>query len=144
MKKLLGLCAVAMVAICALTTSASAQTVRSITLGWTAPHDSVSSGATNVAVKSYEIRYAQDSATAAGWTGATVIPTSLVIVPKAPGQAETFTFSVVQTDGATIWAVLRAKDVAGNQSKNSNIPPILIPDITAPSSVIDLKVISIF
>lgn len=110
----------------------NAQTSRPFTLTWTAPSD-------NVGVVTYEIRYSTDSTALAGRTGATLLTNSMV--PKAPGQPESFTFSLLLNDNVRVGFAVWSLDAAGNRSLISNIKFKTTTDTTPPSSINDLQVL---
>lgn len=83
-----------------------------LTLTWTAPGDDGPVGTAAV----YDLRYASDSATVAGWTYAT--QASGEPSPRPAGTTETF---VLPLPPGKYWFAVRTRDEAGNQSNLSNL-----------------------
>lgn len=102
-----------------------------VTLLWTAPGDDGQVGT----AAAYDLRYASDSATVAGWGSATQATGEPA--PKAAGTSESFQLNLSQ---GTWWFGLRTRDEAGNESATSNIVKTIIADTTPPGVVLDLRV----
>ena len=86
----------------------------SVTLAWTASGDDASTGT----AYQHEIRYASDSAVAAGWTGATTAAGAPS--PQPAGATETIEVTGLQTD-TTYYFAVKSRDESDNWSEISNI-----------------------
>jgi len=86
----------------------------SATLAWPAPGDDGIAGT----AYQYEVRYASDSATVVGWSGALIVTGTAT--PHSAGATETFEVTGLQTD-STYYFALKTQDESGNWSGLSNV-----------------------
>jgi len=86
--------------------------IAAIALTWTAPGDDGNVGTATV----YDLRYASDSATVAGWTTATQATGEPA--PRPAGTTET---QLLTLPPGKYWFAIRARDEAGNQAPLSNV-----------------------
>ena len=103
----------------------------SITVTWTAPNahnDDPTSGA----VTSYDLRYSGNPITDANFTSSTQMTTT---TPKAPGQNESYTFTVPDLD--KYYFAIKSTNAEGVTSLISNVA---VKDFFPPSPVADFKV----
>lgn len=101
-----------------------------ITLTWTAPGDDGNVGTAAV----YDVRYAADSVTLAGWTSA--IQATGEPAPRPAGTKETFQLSLPP---GKYWFAIRSRDEVGNQSALSNIISVTQADTIPPAAIVDLR-----
>ncbi len=111
----------------------------SVALTWSAPRDAMNPGN---AATSYDIRYSTDPVSDASFAAATPVPQNLV--PAAPDSAESFTVTGLNP-ATTYYFAIKSVDLGSNISGLSNLvtADTLIPDVTAPAAVTDLRVVDI-
>ncbi len=120
----------------AVTLSATATTISSITLQWVAPGDDDNSGTAS----QYDIRYATTELGAALFNNATQVagePTPLVA-----GTVQSMTISGL-APATTYYFVLKSSDEIGNISGFGNILPSTTADNTPPAGITNLAVTTI-
>lgn len=123
-----------------LEASAAETAIVSVMLEWTAPGDDGSVGTAST----YEMRYrtvAPDTTSQATiqtwWNAAT--PVTGLPAPQLAGTLQNVTVGGLQ-DGIRYWFVMRAGDEVPNWSLFSNVATKLVPDITAPARIADLRI----
>lgn len=136
MKNIWGLLALfVLIGVAALFVPISQTQAAAVTLQWTAPSDDATG------VVKYDLRYSTtvpDTTSAATkdawWVAAT--PVANMPAPAAPGTTQ----SVIVTglNVGTYYAVIRAKDGAGNWNAWSNVALKVVADVTPPTRIVDL------
>ena len=135
MKTLVLILVMAMVMFMGCTIGETQITNRSLTLTWTWTGDDGLVGTAS----GIEFRYANDSATAVNWTGATVLGTLVNTAAKPSGIADTVNYSKPFVSGVKYYFVCKVYDLAMNYSPVSNVTSRVWNDIIAPAPVGDLK-----
>jgi hypothetical protein len=118
--------------------AASAATVSTIDLAWTAPGDDGSTGT----AATYDVRYSTATITAGNFSSATAV--SGEPTPSVAGTAESMTVTGL-SESTTYYFALKTSDEVPNESAISNVPSLATAtssDTTAPAAVTNLAVSS--